>query len=81
MIKKLELAPKQEAYAEPTALGLLGLTIGCAALTPIAFGHALAPAGLKTAAMFCLLFGGGCQLVAGLMNFANKNLFGACLSR
>jgi succinate-acetate transporter protein len=76
MIKKLELAPKHEAYAEPTALGLIGLAIGCAALTPIAFGHALTPAGLKTAAMFCLLFGGGCQLVAGLMNFANKNLFG-----
>jgi hypothetical protein len=29
--------------------------------------------------MFCLLFGGGCQLVAGLMNFANKNLFGGTI--
>jgi uncharacterized protein len=76
MIKKLELAPKHEAFAEPTALGLIGLALGCAALTPIAFGHALTPSGLKTAAMFCLLFGGGCQLLAGLMNFANKNLFG-----
>src|SRR3954470_9770200 len=76
MIKKLDLAPKHEVFAEPTPLGLIGLALGCAALTPIAFGHSLTPAGLKTAAMFCLLFGGGCQLLAGLMNFANKNLFG-----
>lgn len=76
MIKKLDLAPKHEAFAEATPLGLIGLAIGCAALTPIAFGYGLTPAGLKTAAMFCLLFGGGCQLLAGLMNFANKNLFG-----
>ena len=76
MIKRVELTHKPEVFAEPTPLGLIGLAIGCAALTPIAFGHGLTPAGLKTAAMFCLLFGGGCQLLAGLMNFANKNLFG-----
>src|SRR4051812_20421967 len=76
MIRKIELIRKHEVFAEPTPLGLIGLAIGCAALTPIAFGVALTPAALKTAAMFCLLFGGGCQLLAGLMNFANKNLFG-----
>jgi hypothetical protein len=76
MIQKIELTRKHEVFAEPTPLGLIGLAIGCAALTPIAFGVALTPAALKTAAMFCLLFGGGCQLLAGLMNFANKNLFG-----
>ncbi|MFT3771173.1 MAG: GPR1/FUN34/YaaH family transporter [Minicystis sp.] len=79
MIRKVELLKKHEVFAEPTSLGLIGLAIGCAALTPIAFGHSLTPAGLKTAAMFCLLFGGGCQLVAGLMNFANKNLFGGTI--
>lgn len=79
MIRKVELIKKHEVFAEPTSLGLIGLAIGCAALTPIAFGHSLTPAGLKTAAMFCLLFGGGCQLVAGLMNFANKNLFGGTI--
>lgn len=79
MIQKIELIRKHELFAEPTSLGLIGLAVGCAALTPIAFGHALTPAGLKTAAMFCLLFGGGCQLVAGLMNFANKNLFGGTI--
>lgn len=78
-IRKVELTKKHEVFAEPTSLGLIGLAIGCAALTPIAFGHALTPAGLRTAAMFCLLFGGGCQLVAGLMNFANKNLFGGTI--
>ena len=79
MIRKVEIIKKHEVFAEPTSLGLIGLAIGCAALTPIAFGHSLTPAGLKTAAMFCLLFGGGCQLVAGLMNFANKNLFGGTI--
>ncbi len=76
LIKKIELGKKHEVFAEPTPLGLIGLAIGCAALTPIALGQALTPGGLRTAAMFCLLFGGGCQLLAGLMNFANKNLFG-----
>lgn len=79
MIKKVELLPPAGhagLFAEPTPLGLLGLAVGCAALTPIAFGFGLNPAGLKTAAMFCLLFGGGGQFLCGLMNFANKNLFG-----
>jgi len=79
MIRKVELGKKHEVFAEPTPLGLIGLAIGCAALTPIAFGHGLTPAGFKTAAMFCLLFGGGCQAVAGLMNFANKNMFGGTI--
>jgi succinate-acetate transporter protein len=78
-IRKFDLGKKHEVFAEPTSLGLIGLAIGCAALTPIAFGRSLTPAGFKTAAMFCLLFGGGCQLVAGLMNFANKNLFGGTI--
>lgn len=78
-IRKVELTKKHEVFAEPTSLGLIGLAIGCASLTPIAFGHSLTPAGFRTAAMFCLLFGGGCQLVAGLMNFANKNLFGGTI--
>jgi len=76
LIKPIELGKKHEIFAEPTPLGLIGLAIGCAALTPIAFGYGLTPAGFKTAAMFCLLFGGGCQFLAGMMNFANKNLFG-----
>ncbi len=79
MINKIELGGRHEVFAEPTPLGLIGLAVGCAALTPIAFGHALTPAGLRTAAMFCLLFGCGCQLVAGLMNFANRNLFGGTI--
>jgi succinate-acetate transporter protein len=66
-------------FAEPTPLGLIGLAIGCAALTPIAFGAALSPAALKTAAMMCLLFGGGCQFLAGTMSLANKNLYGGTL--
>ena len=68
-------------FAESTPLGLLGLAIGCAALLPIAFGmkEAFSPEALRTAAWFCLLFGGGGQLLAGLMALANKNMLGGTL--
>lgn len=66
-------------FAESTPLGLLGLAVGCAALLPIAFGHSLTPAGLRTAAFYCLYFGAGCQFLAGLMALANKNLLGGTL--
>ena len=71
-------------FGEPTPLGLLGLAIGCAALVPIAFG--MLPAdpvkmglAFKTAAWFCLVFGAGCQFLAGVMNLANKNTLGGTL--
>lgn len=63
--------------AEPTPVGLIGLAFGCAALLPIAFKTSLTPQALTTAAVFCFLFGFGCQLVAGLLNYRNKNLLGA----
>lgn len=66
-------------FAESSPLGLLGLAVGCCALLPIAFGQALTPDAFRTAAMFCLLFGGGCQMLAGLMALANKNLLGGTL--
>jgi succinate-acetate transporter protein len=69
----------REVVADPTPMGLLGLAIGCAALVPIAFGASLTPAGLETAAMFCLLFGAGCQFLAGLLNLVNRNLYGGTL--
>lgn len=74
-------AAQETRYAEPTSLGLFGLAIGCAALLPVAFGvkAAFAPEALKTAALFCLLFGGGCQFLAGLMSFGNKNMLGGTL--
>ena len=65
--------------ADPTPIGLICLAIGCAALVPIAFGAGLTPSGLKTAAMFCLLFGAGGQAIAGLGNLLRKNLYGATL--
>ena len=71
--------PSSLPFAESSPLGLLGLAVGCAALLPVAFGQAVTPDALRTAAMFCLLFGGGCQLVAGLMALANKNLLGGTL--
>lgn len=71
----------KNTFAEPAPLGLLGLAIGCAALVPIAFGHlGKNPAAtFETCAWMCLLFGGGCQLLAGLMSFANKNALGGTL--
>lgn len=66
-------------FAESTPLGLLGLAVGCAALMPIALGKARSPAAFETAAMFCLLFGAGGQLLAGLIALANKNLLGGTL--
>lgn len=80
MLKKLDLGPHATTvFAEPTPLGLIGLAVGCAALTPIAFGASLTPAGLKTAAAFCLAFGAGGQFLCGMMNFANKNLWGGTI--
>ena len=67
------------AIADPTPVGLICLAIGCAALVPIAFGASLTPAGFRTAAMFCLLFGAGGQMVAGLGNLLNRNLYGGTL--
>lgn len=69
----------REVLADPTPMGLLGLAIGCAALTPIAFGKSLTPGGLETAAVFCFLFGAGCQFLSGLLNLVNRNLYGGTL--
>lgn len=71
-------------FGEPTPLGLLGLAIGCGALLPIAFGMvpsepAAAASMFGTAAWFCLLFGAGCQFLAGIMSLANKNTLGGTL--
>src|SRR5215211_2053937 len=74
----LAVAPavQSQIFADPTPLGLIGLAIGCAALLPIALGVKVGASGLITAAVFCGLFGGGCQLIAGLLNLANKNSLG-----
>jgi uncharacterized protein len=65
--------------ADPTPIGLICLAIGCAALVPMAFGMSLTPQGLQTAAIFCLLFGAGGQLVAGLGSLLNHNVYGGTL--
>ncbi|MFH1434545.1 MAG: GPR1/FUN34/YaaH family transporter [Pseudomonadota bacterium] len=80
MLKKVDIGiEKKEIFGNPTPLGLIGLAIGCAVLAPIAFGEGHTPEGLKTAAVWCLLFGAGCQMLSGLMNFANKNVFGGTI--
>lgn len=77
-------SPPALPFGEPTPLGLLGLAIGCGALLPIAFGMvpsepAAAAAMFGTAAWFCLVFGAGCQFLAGVMSLANKNTLGGTL--
>lgn len=74
-----ELPTTPPLFAEPTPLGLFGLAIGCAALTPIALGVTLTADALRTAAWFCLLFGAGGQFLAGMMALANKNALGGTL--
>ncbi len=64
------------SFADPTPLGLIALAIGCAALLPLAFGVTSSKAALETGAVFCILFGCGGQLLAGVLNLANKNLLG-----
>lgn len=65
--------------ADATPIGLIGLAVGCAALTPIALGVSLTPAALSTAAIFCYLFGGAGQFVAGLVALINRNIQGGTL--
>ncbi|MFZ2958635.1 MAG: GPR1/FUN34/YaaH family transporter [Candidatus Ozemobacteraceae bacterium] len=85
MIKKVDFGPvHQEVFGNPAPLGLLGLAVACAALTPVAFGHLgtdpkTMAAAFITPAIFAILFGGGCQLIAGLMDFANRNTFGGTI--
>ncbi len=84
MDQSAQSTPSALPFAESTPLGLLGLAIGCAALVPIAFGWfphdaTKLPMMFKTAAWFCLLFGAGCQFLAGIMALANKNGLGGTL--
>ena len=77
MVKKVDLASHhKEPFASPAPLGLLGLAVGCAALTPIAFGLDITPAAFKTSAILALCFGAGCQFLAGYMEMRNGNGFG-----
>ncbi len=71
--------PSTGAIADPTPIGLICLAIGCAALVPIAFGVSLTPPAFRTAAVFCLLFGAGGQMMAGIGNLLNRNLYGGTL--
>ena len=68
-------AHEKEVFADPTQMGLLGLVVGCAALLSMAFGRRLSPAGLETAAVYCLLFGAGCQLLVaqGLVDLSGED--------
>ena len=86
LIKKIDLgiASAHGVFGNPAPLGLFGLAIACAALTPIAFGYGISASAINksafiSAGIFALFFGGFCQLITGLMDFANKNTYGGTI--
>ena len=87
MIKKVDLGTSSGhgVFGNPAPLGLLGLAVSCAALTPIAFGYGVTPQGkimhpvFATVATFVLFFGFGTHLLTGLMDYANKNVYGGTI--
>ena len=80
MIKRVDVLPRHDhVFGNPAPLGLMGLAIACFALAPLSFGLNPEPVHLRTMALYALLFGGFCQLLTGLMDFANKNAFGGAI--
>ena len=87
MIKKVELGSSGHhgVFGNPAPLGLLGLAVSCAALTPVAFGYGLdsnghpIPCVFFTTGVFLLLFGFATHLITGIMDFANKNAYGGTI--
>lgn len=84
MIKKVDLGSSSHhgVFGNPAPLGLLGLAVSCAAITPIAFGMIKGEemsSALLTAGIFVLFFGFGTHLITGIMDFANKNAYGGTI--
>jgi succinate-acetate transporter protein len=79
MIKKVNLTPDHHVFGEPAPLGLLGLAVASFSLAPILFGIGANKEGFLLVAVCAILFGGCCQLLSGLMDFANKNTFGGAV--
>lgn len=88
MIKKVDLGTSpghHGVFGNPAPLGLLGLAVSCAALTPITFGYGITPEGklnpavFATVATFVLFFGFCTHLLTGLMDYANKNVYGGTI--
>ncbi|MEQ8223791.1 MAG: GPR1/FUN34/YaaH family transporter [Candidatus Eremiobacterota bacterium] len=86
MIKKVDLGSSLHhgVFGNPAPLGLFGLAVSCAVLTPTAFGygisdgHIMAPA-FATTGIFLLFFGFASHLLTGIMDFANKNTYGGTI--
>jgi succinate-acetate transporter protein len=86
MIKKVDLGSSLHngVFGNPAPLGLFGLAVSCAVLTPFAFGYGITDGKIMgpaffTAAIFILFFGFGTHLLTGIMDFANKNTYGGTI--
>jgi|GEM_PF-617215 len=68
-------APDTTPVAEPAPLGLLGLAVGALVLLSVDMGYSEGKASLEIPWIF--MMGATAQLIAGLMDFQRKNVFGA----
>ncbi|MBU6428962.1 MAG: GPR1/FUN34/YaaH family transporter [Cyanobacteria bacterium REEB65] len=73
MIDRIVPVKPAEIFANPAPLGLLGLAIACFAVCPLYLGLRPDVSTLQAMALCALLFGAGCQLLTGMMEYANKN--------
>jgi len=68
-------APDTNPVAEPAPLGLLGLAVGALVLMSVDMGYSEAKPSLEIPWIFVM--GATAQLIAGIMDFQRKNIFGA----
>lgn len=68
-------APDTNPVAEPAPLGLLGLAVGALVLLSVDMGYSEGKPSLEIPWIF--MMGATAQLIAGLMDFQRKNVFGA----
>jgi len=69
------VAPDTNPVAEPAPLGLLGLAVGALVLLSVDMGYSEAKPALEIP--WILVMGATAQLIAGIMDFQRKNVFGA----
>jgi hypothetical protein len=67
--------PIKQPFANPAGLGLMGLGTACLALGPVQAGW-VSGEGVPFVIGWALFLGGVAQVIACILEFANKNIFG-----